>query len=167
MSRLLTPELEALIGTTAIYANTEPIGRSAIRYFSLAIGDDNPLYRDRVFARELGYSDVIAPPTFICETNYYMDRFRDEDGYIGHTWNISIPGTRLIRGGHEYEFVRPAYPTDCISAHWKIVDISERISPKGPAMLLVLSEVRFINQDDELLATNNEPLIYQELPADA
>jgi len=35
-----------------------------IREFARAIGDDNPLYRDRAAARQAGYPDVVAPPTF-------------------------------------------------------------------------------------------------------
>ena len=40
------------------------VSREKIREFAIAIGDDNPAYRDPVTARELGYPDVIAPPTF-------------------------------------------------------------------------------------------------------
>lgn len=163
MNRLLTPELEALIGTEAVYPNEEPLGRASIRYFARAVGDDNPLYTDPIAAREAGYPDVIAPPTLVCETNQYIDRPRDEDGYIGHLWNIDVPGTRLIRGGNEYEFHQPVYPSDCISAHWRIADITERVSSDDLAMLFVVSEARYTNQHGELLAVNRETNIYQEL----
>jgi acyl dehydratase len=166
MSRLLTPELEALIGSEAIYSSDEPLGRASIRYFARAIGDANPLYTDRAAARTAGYPDVIAPPTLVCETNQYIDRPRDEDGYIGHLWDIEVPGTRLIRGGNEYEFHQPVYATDCINAHWRISDITERVSSGGSAMLFVVSEARYTNQHGELLAVNRETNIYQEL-ADA
>ena len=43
------------------------IGRASIRYFALAIGDDNPLYVDDAYARAAGYPSIIAPPTFVCE----------------------------------------------------------------------------------------------------
>ena len=47
---LLTDELRGRIGETAAYTAPEPLGRAAIRYFALAVGDDNPLYTDREFA---------------------------------------------------------------------------------------------------------------------
>jgi acyl dehydratase len=162
MNRLLTPELKALVGTEAVYSTDEPLGRASIRYFARAVGDDNPLYTDAATARGAGYADVIAPPTLVCETNQYIDRRRDSDGYVGHLWDIDVPGTRLIRGGNEYEFHQPVYPSDCITAHWRIADMTERSSSRG-AMLFVISEVRFTNQHGELLAVNRETNIYQEL----
>jgi acyl dehydratase len=45
---------------TAPYA----VGREKIREFADAIGDPNPVYRDRAAAEALGHPDVIAPPTF-------------------------------------------------------------------------------------------------------
>ena len=39
---LLTDEVRALVGRTRTYTAPEPLGRASIRYFALAIGDDNP-----------------------------------------------------------------------------------------------------------------------------
>ena len=40
------------------------MSRVKIAEFADAIGDPNPVYRDRAAARAAGYPDVIAPPTF-------------------------------------------------------------------------------------------------------
>lgn len=40
------------------------VNRVKIAEFAEAIGDPNPVYRDRAAARQAGYLDVIAPPTF-------------------------------------------------------------------------------------------------------
>jgi hypothetical protein len=48
---LLTEELRGWIGREVSYAAPEEIGRASIRYFALAIGDDNPLYVDEDYAR--------------------------------------------------------------------------------------------------------------------
>jgi acyl dehydratase len=40
------------------------VGREKIREFAEAIADTNPAYHDPEAARALGYSDVVAPPTF-------------------------------------------------------------------------------------------------------
>ena len=161
--RLLTPELEALIGTERTYTAPEPVGRASIRYFALAIGDDNLLYTDTEFAQRHGYADVIAPPTFVCETNQYMTGPPDREGYIGHRWEIEVPGTRLIRGGHRYTFHRPLYPEDRLAVRWRIADMKEKTSSQGKAMLVTTSEARYETTEGELLAINQETLIYQEL----
>ncbi|MBV8454056.1 MAG: MaoC family dehydratase N-terminal domain-containing protein, partial [Deltaproteobacteria bacterium] len=100
-------ELRQWIGREFNYTAPEEIGRASIRYFALAIGDDNRLYFDPEYARAVGYTGVIAPPTFICETNQYAHRQPNADGYIGHSWDLPISGCRMIRGGHEYEFFQP------------------------------------------------------------
>ena len=48
------------------FAAPEPyeVSRVKIAEFADAIGDPNPLYRDRAAAQAAGYPDVIAPPTF-------------------------------------------------------------------------------------------------------
>ncbi len=163
MGRLLTSEIEALIGQTVTYTAPEELGRASIRYFAMAIGDDNPLYTDPEFAREHGYDDVIAPPTMVCETAQQMTGSPDADGYLGHTWKIEVPGTRLIRGANEYEFARPVYPSDVITATWTVSGIEERTSSSGAALLLVTSEARYTNQMGDLLAVNREITIHQEM----
>ena len=85
---LLTDELKSWIGREVHYPAREELGRASIRYFALALGDDNPLY----------VNGEIAPPTLICETNQYAHRAPNADGYIGHEWHLPVPNTRLVRG---------------------------------------------------------------------
>lgn len=161
--RLLTPELEAQVGSERTYVAPEPVGRASIRYFALAVGDDNPVYTDPEAARAAGYKDVVAPPTFACETNQYMTGRPDPAGYIGHSWDLEVPSTRLIRGGHRYRFHRPLYPDDQLVVRWRITAMDEKTSRGGSAMLVVESEARYETGDGELVATNTETLIYQEV----
>lgn len=53
---------QSFVGRT--YPPTAPyeVGREKIREFAEAVGDSNPAYVDPAAARELGHSDVIAPP---------------------------------------------------------------------------------------------------------
>jgi acyl dehydratase len=159
MSVLLTDDVKKWIGREASYTAPEELGRSAIRYFALAMGDDNPLYHDDEFARDAGYEGVIAPPTLVCETGQYMSGPRSS---IGHTWDLPVDGVRMIRGGNEYTFTRPVMPSDVITARWRIEDIKERTTSEGAPMLIVTSEAKYFNQNDDLLATNRETLIYQK-----
>lgn len=160
---LLTPELQAMVGREVSYKAPEALGRAALRYFALAVGDDNPLYTDEDFARAHGYPGVIAPPTLICETNQYAGLPRDEDGYAGHSWRLEVPGTRLVRGGNSYVFHRPVLPTDVITATWRITGMTERTTSRGLDMLIVTSVAQYTSQSGEPLVTNTETLIFTAL----
>jgi acyl dehydratase len=161
----LTEELRGWIGREVNYGAPEELGRASIRYFALAIGDDNPLYVEEDYARRAGYPSIIAPPTLVCETCQYAHRPPDQDGYIGHTWDLPIRGCRMIRGGHDYEFFRPVLPEDRVNVTWRLEDISEHSSSRGEPMLIAISAATYRNQRDELLARNRETLIFQPLEA--
>ena len=161
MAALLTDEIRALIGLEVSFTAPEELGRAAIRYFAIAIGDESPLYVDDEYARAAGYPSVVAPPTLVCETNQYMSGRPSGDGYIGHQWALPLSGFRMIRGGNEYEFHRPVLPQHRITAQWRIVGIEEKLSGRGTPMLVVVSEVAYREQSGQLLATNRETTIYQ------
>ncbi len=61
---LLLAVLNARIGLETAPTTTE-IDKSLIRKFAIAIGDDNPLYRDEDYARASRFGGIVAPPTFI------------------------------------------------------------------------------------------------------
>jgi acyl dehydratase len=158
---LLTPTLKARIGEEARFASPEELGRAAIRYFALAVGDLNPLYLDDAFARAHGHPSVIAPPTLVCETNQFVPGERDADGYLTQMFSLDVPGTRQIRGGNEYVFFRPVLPTDRITITWRLEDMAERTTSSGVEMLVVTSVATYTNQNRETLARNTETIIYQ------
>jgi acyl dehydratase len=130
----------------------------------MAIGDANPLYTDEEYARRHGYSGVIAPPTWVCETNQYAGLAMDADGYAGHLWKIEVPNTRLVRGGNDYHFHQAIVESDVITATWVIDSITERTNSKGLKMMTMFSTATYTNQKNELLATNTESLIWSEIP---
>lgn len=160
---LLTDELRAMIGREVHYPAHEALGRASIRYFALAMHDDNPLYVDEAYAREAGYASVIAPPTLICESCQYAHQPPNADGYIGHEWHLPVTGCRLVRAGNDYEIERPVLPTDSVSVTWILEDIAERSSSRGGTQLFVSSVARYRNQHGELLAINRETIVYQPL----
>ncbi len=160
MTTRITEELKSCIGWEASYTAPEELGSAPFRYFALALDDDNPLYQDLQIAGKTRHGGVIAPPTFVCETSQIVRRKPDENGYIGHSWPLPLFGTGFIRGGNEYEFHQPVRPEDRITVNWKIVDIYERPARKHGTLIFVISEARYVNQRDELLAVNRETNIY-------
>ena len=162
---LLTDELKAMIGREVHYPAREELGRASIRYFALAMADDNPLYVDDAYAQEAGHPSVIAPPTLICETCQYAHRPPDADGYIGHEWRLDVPNSRMIRAGNDYEFVRAILPTDRISVTWTLEDIAERKASRGGTQLFVSTVARYRDAAGEIVAINRETIVYQPLGA--
>ncbi|MBM3526891.1 MAG: MaoC family dehydratase [Alphaproteobacteria bacterium] len=160
MKTRITDDLKAWIGREETYTAPEELGRAAIRYFALALRDDNPVYCDADFAKRTAHGDIIAPPTFVCETNQIINQPLDENGYIGHHWPLPLSSSRFIRGGNEYEFFQPVRASDRVSVTWKILDIHERHTRKLGTLIFVVSEARYINQDKNLLAINRETNIY-------
>jgi hypothetical protein len=88
---------------------------------------------------------------------------RNDEGYAGHSWHLELPNTRQVRGGNSYEFHQPVRPTDVITATWRISDVSERSTGGGADMLIVTSAASYLNQYGELLATNEETIIFVAL----
>jgi acyl dehydratase len=159
---LLTPEMRARLGETRSYTAPEAIGAAAFRYFGTAIGDLNPLYSDDSFARQNGLAGVTAPPTLITESNQYTGLPIDADGFVGHSWGLSIAGARQVRGGNSYTFERRVRPDDRLTVTWVIDDFTEKTTRSGSAMLVVASSATYTNQHGELLAVNAETLIFVE-----
>jgi len=157
---LLTDEVRALEGRTAVYTAPEPFGAAAGRYFGLAVGDENPLYSDPAYAQAQGLAGVTAPLTLVCETNQYAGLPADHEGYAGHTWGLDIPGTRQVRGGNKYTFHRRIRPDDVVTATWRITSVSEKVTGSGSEMLVIGSTATYTNQSGELLAENAETIIF-------
>lgn len=160
---LLTEELKSWIGREAHYPAREELGRASIRYFALALDDDNPLYVDDAYAREAGYPSVIAPPTLVCESCQYAHRRPNADGYIGHEWHLPVPNARLVRAGNDYEFMRAVLPGDRISVTWTLESIVEKPSSRGGTQLFVSSVARYRDAQGEVVAVNRETIVYQPL----
>ena len=107
----------ALIGKT--YPASEPyeVGREKIREFADAIGDDNAAYRDIEAAKALGYTDVVAPPTFPVVLSFVAGRQVIGDPELG------IDYSRVVHGEQRFEYSRPIQAGDRLTATVTIEDI--------------------------------------------
>ena len=156
--RSLLRRLKDTVGQELVFRAPDPVSRSSIRQYGLAIGDFNPLYTDREFAAAHGLKDVMAPPTLICDTWQYIESDLDDRGdLVGRGPARELAG---LRAGNEYEFFEPIHPDDVITARWVVKDVYERSGRSGPLIFQVV-ETAFHNQHGRLLAKNTETLFYR------
>ena len=154
----LLEKLKETVGQEIVLQAPDEMGRSSLRQYALAIGDFNPLYSDREFAKAHGLPDVMAPPTLICDTWQYVDGDMDDRGDLQGRGPIrELEG---LRAGNEYEFFQPIHPDDVINAHWKVEDVYEKTGRSGSIIFQVI-EITFYNQREELLARNTETMFYR------
>ena len=127
-----------------VYPPTPPyeVGREKIREFADAVGDPNPVYRDRAAALALGYPDVIAPPTFavIVAQRAEAQVLRDPEA------NIDYP--RLVHGDERFVHHRPIVAGDRLTATLHIDSAREA---GGHGMLI--TRVEIVDADGDPVAT--------------
>ncbi|MFF7977751.1 MaoC family dehydratase N-terminal domain-containing protein [Streptomyces sp. NPDC007901] len=100
---------QSFVGRT--YPPTEPyeVGREKIREFAEAVGDANPVYTDPEAAKALGYSDVIAPPTFVFSITFRAAGQVVEDPQLG------LDYSRVVHGDQKFAYKRPVRAGDRLS----------------------------------------------------
>jgi acyl dehydratase len=96
---------------------TEPyeVSRVKIREFADAIGDRNPVYRDREAAKAAGHPDVIAPPTFPIVVSLGNAGLADPD--------LNLNYAMVVHGEQRFEYTRPMRAGDVVTCTSTITEI--------------------------------------------
>ena len=103
------------------FAPTEPyeVSRTKIAEFATAIGEPSPLCHDPAAARQAGYPDVIAPPTFatvIANTSNVQ---------VLHDSGLGVDYSMVVHGEQAFEHARPLHAGDWVVARSTIEEIRE------------------------------------------
>jgi acyl dehydratase len=95
------------------------ISRVKLAEFADAIGDRNPLYRDRAAAIGAGFPDVIAPPTFpiVISMASSGQAIADPD--------LNLNYAMVVHGEQRFEYQRPLHAGDVVTAQVTVADIRE------------------------------------------
>jgi acyl dehydratase len=103
------------------YPPTEPyeVSRVKIAEFASAIGDANPLYRDRAAAQAAGHRDVPAPPTFPIVISMSGSARAVMDPGLGINYAM------VVHGEQRFEYIRPIYAGDVVTCQSTISDIHD------------------------------------------
>lgn len=170
---LLTPEVQALIGQTSeIVEMHDVVDRETIRRHIRAIPDQDPRHWDEELATPR-FGGTTTPPMLAAHIaqrtppevpdnlNELMleDWFRDDGGrpLILRTEG-KLPSVRAVAGtrsqlntGEEVELYRYPRIGDKIFYQSRYSGIFERRSRSGRLALMVITETRYWNQDDETI----------------
>ncbi len=103
------------------FAPTEPyeVSRAKIAEFATAIGEQSPLCHSAEAAKEAGYPDVIAPPTFaivIAITSSVQ---------VTHDSGLGLNYARVVHGEQSFEHTRPLHAGDVVVARSTVEDIRD------------------------------------------
>src|SRR5919198_3385900 len=96
---------------------TFAIDRDRVTQFADAIEDDNPIYRDPAAAKEAGFDEQVAPPTFPTVLQIMTSGQAVVDPELG------LDYSRVVHGQQEYEWHRPLVVGDVLKATPRIADI--------------------------------------------
>jgi len=117
--------------------------RARLQLFACAIGETDPVYLNASAARDAGYRDVLAAPTFLFSVELdsgATDRLLRE---------MDIPLSKLLHGEQSFRYHKPVCAGDRVTVKSTISEIYNR---KGGALEFVARTSRVTNQDDELVA---------------
>src|SRR5215472_1707110 len=100
---------------------TEPyeVSRVKIAEFAAAIGDNNPIYRDRAAAQAAGHPDVIAPPTFAIVISMAGSGAALADPGLGLNYAM------VVHGEERFEYARPIMAGDVVTAQVTLTEIRD------------------------------------------
>lgn len=126
------PLNRALIGKRYQEVSFE-VTREDVVAFAEAIGERDPIYRDAESARAAGFAEQVAPPTFVTKMQIMTSGQAVVDQELG------LDYTRVVHGEQSYEWRRPVFVGDVLSATPRIADIYAK---NANEFLVVETEIR-------------------------
>lgn len=129
---------------------TMHIERGKIREFARAIKDGNPVYFDEEYARRT-VGGIMPPPTFLMTMALWDDGKDRVD--------LGMDLRRLLHGEQEFEYLRPIYAGDVLTAQGKVERMFEKQGARGGTMNFAVLATEFRNQHGELVAISRSTVI--------
>lgn len=123
------------------------VSRIKIKEFATAIGDDNPIYRDREAAQAAGHPDVIAPPTFPIVFSLGKGDFLTDP-------ELGLNFAMVVHGEQRFEYRRPIHAGDELVSVTTVTDIR---SVGRNELITVKSDVSTV--DGELVCTSYNTIV--------
>jgi acyl dehydratase len=132
------------------FGPTEPyeVSRVKIAEFATAIGEPSELCRDADVARQAGYPDVIAPPTFAIVISMNSSAQAEADPGLGLDYSM------VVHGEQRFSYARPLHAGDVVVAKTTV----ESIRPvRSMTMLTTSTDISTV--DGEHVCTAKSTLV--------
>lgn len=103
------------------YSPTAPylVGREKVREFARAVLSTAPLHHDPEAARDAGYDDVVAPPTFpvVVQESTLAQLLADPEA--------GVDFTRVVHGDQRFSYTRPIVAGDELTATLTVTSVKQ------------------------------------------
>lgn len=153
--------LKPRIGNTVESVEGFTVEAGKVAEFAAALGDENPIYRNLTAATERGYERRPAPPTFTRTSMF--PRYRPEGtSRLGIDLGFDI--RYELHGEQAYEFERPVYVGDTLSATTTLADAYEREGQQGGTMTFAVLKTEFVDEVGDPVVTECQTVIETDGP---
>ena len=132
-------ELRSRVGETRTTIGGLRVEAGKVEEFARAIGDDDPLYRDREGATDRGFGDTPAPLTFTRTGRF--ERYR-----TGESIELGFRPEYTLHGAQAYEYDRPLLVGDVLRGETTVVDVTEREGERGGTMTFAEVETTYYDE---------------------
>lgn len=120
-----------------------PVELGRLKFFAKAIGETDPIYTDEAVARDAGYANLPAPPTFLFTAEL-------DSGAMFHLLDLmAVPLPRILHGEQNFEYLEPIVAGDTVRVGSRVKDIYAK---KGGALEFIEIESQVINQRGDPVA---------------
>ncbi len=127
---------------------TLTVERDQVRQFADAIREDAAIFRDPQAGKGAGYTEQVAPPTFVTKVQIMSSAQVVLDQDLGLNYMM------VVHGEQEFEWRRPLVVGDVLTAVPRIADIYA----KGPNEFLVI-EAEIKDSSGETVAVSRTTLL--------
>lgn len=131
------------------------VTEDAIKEFARAVGeDDNPLFFDPDAAREHGFPNILAPPTFTTRQIFAVPRDEREQRL-----GANLDYARVLHGEQEYVYNRLPVAGEVLTGTQRIAKDFEKEGKRGGSMRFVTYETKFTDASGDDVLTSYYTLI--------
>ena len=159
-------DFSAHIGrTTAV--GTLVVERAPLTAFARAVHDDDPIYRNADAAREAGFDDVPAPPTFgfsIRNWGRWEELQPDEqpegDPLAEVMGGLMASGGMVLHGEQSFTYHRPVVAGQRLHFRGEVKDVYAKASGDRTMTFMVIEDT-YRDDDGELVLTSTMNLLHR------
>lgn len=124
-------------------ASVLPVERTRLQFFAKATGETRPVYTEVSAARDAGYPDLPAPPTFLFSAEL------DSGALDALLEALQVPIAKILHGEQGFTYHKPVCAGDTITVRSRIDDIYDK---KNGALEFVVKSSCATNEAGELVA---------------